>query len=115
VSEQEEIFQQIREALEKSPILVFMKGNPTFPQCGFSAQAVQVLESYGIPYKTVDVLANPLLREAIKEFSQWPTIPQVYVGGELVGGSDILLEMHQSGELEPLIRKAVEGQQEASG
>jgi monothiol glutaredoxin len=108
VSENEEILEEIRKAVEKAPILLFMKGNPTFPQCGFSARAVQVLESYGVPYKAADVLADPLLREAIKEFSNWPTVPQLYVGGQFIGGSDILVEMHESGELEPLIRQAVE-------
>ena len=106
VSEKEELFQKLQEAIEKTPILLFMKGTPTSPECGFSARAVQILESYGVPFKGIDVLADPQLRKGIKEFSNWPTIPQVYIGGELVGGSDILLEMHEQGELEPLIRKA---------
>jgi monothiol glutaredoxin len=102
----QEVLEQIKQAVQSHPIVLFMKGTPSFPQCGFSARAVQVLESYGKTFKAIDVLANPLVRDAIKEFSNWPTIPQVYIGGEFVGGSDILLEMHESGELEPLIEKA---------
>ena len=108
VSEPNDIQERIREVVEKTPILLFMKGTPTFPQCGFSAKVVQVLESYQVPYKTIDVLENPDLRDGIKEFSSWPTVPQLYVGGEFVGGCDITIEMHQQGELEPLVRSAAE-------
>jgi monothiol glutaredoxin len=113
VTPKEEILEQIREAVGKTPVVLFMKGTPSFPQCGFSARAVQVLQEYGVEFRAVDVLENPLVREAIKEFSDWPTIPQLYVGGELVGGSDILVEMHENGELEPLLRK-VTGAAESS-
>lgn len=109
MTEKEKVLERIREAVEKTPVLLFMKGTPEFPQCGFSARAIQVLESYGVPFKTIDVLADPSVREGVKEFSSWPTIPQCYIGGEFVGGSDILLEMHQSGELEPLLRRAAGG------
>jgi monothiol glutaredoxin len=101
-----EVLDQIRQAVEKTPILLFMKGTASFPQCGFSARVVQVLESYGVPFKTVDVLENPLVREGVKEFASWPTIPQLYVGGQFVGGCDIVCEMHEQGELEPLLREA---------
>jgi monothiol glutaredoxin len=101
-----EVLDQIRQAVEKTPILLFMKGTASFPQCGFSARVVQVLESYGVPFKTVDVLSNPLVREGVKEFASWPTIPQLYVGGQFVGGCDIVCEMHEQGELEPLLREA---------
>jgi len=85
-----------------------MKGNPAIPQCGFSRAAVQILELHGVPpekLKSFDVLENSTLRSDVKEFSEWPTIPQIYVNGEFVGGCDILLSMHQSGELEKLLVK----------
>jgi monothiol glutaredoxin len=80
-----------------------MKGTPVFPQCGFSAAAVQILSNLGVKYKAVDVLQNPDVRQGIKEFSNWPTIPQLYVKGEFVGGSDIMMEMFESGELQQLV------------
>jgi monothiol glutaredoxin len=101
-----EILDQIKQAVEKTPILLFMKGTASFPQCGFSARVIQVLESYGVEYKTVDVLSNPLVREGVKEFASWPTIPQLYVGGQFIGGCDIVLEMHEQGELEEVLREA---------
>jgi monothiol glutaredoxin len=106
VANEPDIIEQIRQAVEKTPVLLFMKGTSSFPQCGFSARVVQVLESYGVPYKTVDVLSNPAVREGVKRFANWPTIPQLYVGGKFVGGCDIVTEMHESGELEPLLREA---------
>jgi monothiol glutaredoxin len=99
MSEMEEIKKQIGEAVVGYPIVLFMKGTPTFPQCGFSQRVVQILEGYEVEYRAVDVLSNPLVREGIKEFSDWPTIPQLYVKGEFVGGCDILVEMHENGEL----------------
>ena len=84
-------------------ILLFMKGTPLFPQCGFSSRAIAILDHLGAPYETVDVLADQDIRQGIKAFSDWPTIPQLYVKGEFVGGSDIMMEMFESGELKQLI------------
>ena len=93
------IFERIQENLTGSDVVLFMKGTPTFPQCGFSAQVTQILNYLGVPFKGIDVLADPALREGIKQFSDWPTIPQLYVKGEFVGGCDIVREMFESGEL----------------
>ena len=84
-------------------IVLFMKGTPLFPQCGFSSRAIAILEHLGTPYETVDVLADQEIRQGIKQYSDWPTIPQLYVKGEFVGGSDIMMEMFESGELKTLI------------
>jgi len=99
------VFERIRSDLGQNDVVLFMKGNPAFPQCGFSAAVVQVLTHLGVQFKGVDVLADPSLREGIKEFSDWPTIPQLYVKGEFVGGCDIVREMFQSGELTELFNK----------
>ncbi|KAK7687774.1 monothiol glutaredoxin grx5 [Cerrena zonata] len=99
---------KIQDAVNTTPVVLFMKGTPDFPQCGFSRAAIQVLDLHGVPpekMQTYNVLEDSELREAIKEFSEWPTIPQLYVQGEFVGGCDILLSMHQSGELEDLLEK----------
>ncbi|TDL23731.1 glutaredoxin [Rickenella mellea] len=99
---------QIQKAVTAHPLVVFMKGNPKTPQCGFSRAVVQILDLHQVPpekMKTYDVLEDQELRSGIKEFSEWPTIPQVYVAGEFVGGCDIVLKMHQSGELEELLEK----------
>ncbi len=101
------VLAQIEEQVKKSKILVFMKGTPSFPMCGFSAATVQVLDSYNVPYESVNILEDPAIREGIKRYSNWPTIPQVYINGEFVGGCDIVREMHANSELEPLIRAAV--------
>jgi len=98
---------QIEGAVKGSPVVLFMKGTPDMPQCGFSRAAIQVLDLHGVPaekMKTYNVLEDQELRNGIKEFSDWPTIPQLYVSGEFVGGCDILLGMHQSGELETLLQ-----------
>ncbi len=87
-------------------VLLFMKGNKFFPQCGFSARAVGILQQLGVPFHTVDVLADMEIRQGIKEYGNWPTIPQLYIKGELVGGSDILMEMFQTGELAKLVTPA---------
>lgn len=97
---------QIEQYVKENPVLIFMKGNPQFPMCGFSAATIQIFDSLGVPYQTVDVLQDPAVRDGIKRYSNWPTIPQVYVKGEFVGGCDIIQEMHQSGELEPIVRAA---------
>jgi len=91
--------QRIEELLATSPVFVFMKGNKLMPQCGFSNNVVQILHAVGVPFETFDVLSDGEIRQGIKEFSEWPTIPQVYVKGEFIGGSDILIEMYNSGEL----------------
>jgi len=95
--------EQIRKAIIENDVVLFMKGTPVFPQCGFSAAVVQVLTHLGIKFKGIDVLQDPALRQGIKEFSNWPTIPQLYVKGEFVGGCDIVREMYQSGELVELL------------
>ncbi|KAI9062702.1 glutaredoxin [Trametes sanguinea] len=100
---------KIQQAVTSTPVVLFMKGTPEAPQCGFSRAAVQVLDIHGVPpekMKTFDVLEDSELRQSIKEFSDWPTIPQLYVNGEFVGGCDILINMHQSGELDELLVKA---------
>lgn len=91
--------QRIEALIASSPVFVFMKGNKLMPQCGFSNNVVQILTSLAIPFETFDVLSDIEIRQGIKEFSEWPTIPQVYVKGEFIGGSDILIEMYNSGEL----------------
>ncbi len=97
--------EEIRKAIAENDVVLFMKGTPVFPQCGFSATVVQVLTHLGVRFKGIDVLQDPALRQAIKEFSRWPTIPQLYVKGEFVGGCDIIREMYQSGELVELLNK----------
>jgi monothiol glutaredoxin len=98
----ETVFTRIRSEIESNPVMLYMKGNAMFPQCGFSARVVQILSHMNVPFQTANVLEDPELREGIKAFSNWPTIPQLYVKGELVGGCDIVTEMYQSGELESL-------------
>ena len=94
---------RIQEEIDANDVVLFMKGNPVFPQCGFSAAVVQVLSEIGTKFKGIDVLEDPGLRQGIKEFSNWPTIPQLYVKGEFVGGCDIVREMYETGELQQLI------------
>ena len=94
------VFDRIKQELSENDVVVFMKGTPVFPQCGFSAAVVQVLSHMGVKFKGIDVLQDPGLRQGVKEFTNWPTIPQLYVKGEFVGGCDIVREMFQSGELE---------------
>ncbi len=91
--------QRIEQLIGSSPVFVFMKGNKLMPQCGFSNNVVQILNALAVPFETFDVLSDPEVRQGIKEFSDWPTIPQVYLNGEFMGGSDILIEMYNSGEL----------------
>lgn len=99
------VFGQIQREIDENPVVLFMKGTPVFPQCGFSATVVQVLSHLGVRFKGVDVLQDPGIRQGIKEFSNWPTIPQLYVKGEFVGGCDIIREMYQTGELNDLLQK----------
>jgi monothiol glutaredoxin len=102
-----EVQTQIKELVSNNKILVFMKGSKLMPQCGFSNNTVQILNSLGAPYETVDVLQDPEIRQGIKEYSNWPTIPQVYINGEFVGGSDVLIELYQQGELQQMIEVAL--------
>ena len=99
------IAERIRTDLNSNDIVLYMKGTPVFPQCGFSAQAVQILTMLGTTFKGIDVLADPGLRQGIKDFSSWPTIPQLYIKGEFIGGSDIMREMFQSGELQKALEE----------
>ena len=96
---------QIKEIVEGNPVVLFMKGNAQFPQCGFSGRAIQILQACGVdkPY-TVNVLEDQDIREGVKAYANWPTIPQLYVNGEFIGGSDIMTEMYQSGELQQLLK-----------
>jgi len=97
------VFDRIQTEIDGNPVFLYMKGTPMFPQCGFSARVVQILSHMGVPFQSANVLEEQELREGIKEFSQWPTVPQLYVKGEFVGGCDIVTEMFQSGELETLL------------
>jgi monothiol glutaredoxin len=94
---------RIQEAVKSNRIMIFMKGNRNFPQCGFSAATVAVFDHLGAPYETADVLSDPELREQVKTYSNWPTIPQVYIDGKFVGGCDIIRELYESGELQQLV------------
>ncbi len=93
------VFERIQNDISSTPVVLYMKGTPVFPQCGFSARVVQILSHVGVPFKGINVLEDQELREGIKSFTNWPTIPQLYVKGEFVGGCDIVTEMYQNGEL----------------
>ncbi len=97
--------ERIRNEITETPVVLFMKGTPVFPQCGFSAAVVQILSHLGVKFKGVNVLADPQVRQGIKEFSSWPTIPQLYVKGEFVGGCDIIREMYETGELQQVLEE----------
>jgi monothiol glutaredoxin len=97
--------ERIRHEITETPVVLFMKGSPVFPQCGFSAAVVQILSHLGVKFKGVDVLADPQIRQEIKEFSSWPTIPQLYVKGEFIGGCDIIREMYETGELQQVLEQ----------
>ena len=97
------IEERIQKVIQENEIMLFMKGSPDFPQCGFSGRAVQILEACGVQFGSADVLIDPELREGIKAYSNWPTIPQLYIQGELIGGSDIMMEMYENGELKEKI------------
>ena len=96
---------RIRQEITDTPVVLYMKGSPVFPQCGFSAAVVQILGHLGVKFKGVDVLADPQIRQGIKEFSSWPTIPQLYVQGEFIGGCDIIREMYETGELQQVLEQ----------
>jgi len=95
----DDIIQQIKDQINSNPVLLFMKGSPDFPRCGFSATAVDILKSYNQPFSFVDVLSNPEVRANLPQIANWPTFPQLWINGELIGGSDIMNELHTSGEL----------------
>ncbi|MPT47406.1 MAG: Grx4 family monothiol glutaredoxin [Sphingobium sp.] len=99
----EDVQSRIATLVGDNDVVLFMKGTPLFPQCGFSSRAIAILEHLGVAYETVDVLQDQEIRQGIKEFSDWPTIPQLYVKGEFVGGSDIMMEMYEAGELAQLL------------
>lgn len=110
------VSERIRLEVSENDVVLYMKGTPVFPQCGFSAQAVQIMNMLGVNFKGVDVLADPSLRQGIKDYSNWPTIPQLYIKGEFVGGCDIMREMLQSGELQKMLADrgvATQGQSKA--
>ncbi|HLN24833.1 MAG TPA: Grx4 family monothiol glutaredoxin [Patescibacteria group bacterium] len=98
------VFDRIQQDLNENAVVLYMKGTPMFPQCGFSAAVVQILSDLGVKFKGVDILVDPSLRDAVKQFTNWPTLPQLYVKGEFVGGCDIVREMAASGELQDLLR-----------
>ena len=100
------VINRIKQDIGENDVVLYMKGTPVFPQCGFSAAVVQVLSQLGVKFKGIDILSDPALRQGVKDFSQWPTIPQLYVKGEFVGGSDILMEMYESGELQQMLNSS---------
>jgi monothiol glutaredoxin len=98
---------RIKKMVDDNKIMVFMKGNKLMPQCGFSNNVVQILNTLGVPFETCDILADQEVRQGVKEYSNWPTIPQVYLNGEFLGGSDILIELYQKGELQQMVEVAL--------
>lgn len=104
----EDIHKKIKSQIDDNKIILYMKGNKQFPQCGFSARVVQILNSYDVSYETVDVIADPEIRQGIKVFSNWPTIPQLYVDRQFIGGCDICVEMDERGELEQIVKEAMD-------
>lgn len=101
-----DVIERIKQQLAENPVILYMKGSPSFPQCGFSGRAVQILEQCGVDYAYVNIFEDPELRENLKAYSNWPTFPQLYVNGELIGGSDIMLDLFQKGELQKLLSEA---------
>ena len=102
----DEVLTQIDAKVKNNKVMLYMKGTPEFPQCGFSAHTVEILRSYGVPFASEDGLADHAVRDGIKRYSKWPTIPQVYIDGKFVGGCDIVHELHERGELEPILKAA---------
>ena len=102
-----ELKAKIDKIVTDNKVMVFMKGSKLMPQCGFSNNVVQIMNTLGVPFETLDVLDNPDIRQGIKEYSNWPTIPQIYINGEFVGGSDIAIELYQSGELQQMVEVAL--------
>ncbi len=114
MSEQHTVIDEIKNQIKNNPILLYMKGSPEQPMCGFSAKAVQVLAACGHKFAYVNILENPEIRATLPEYAEWPTFPQLWVSGELIGGSDILLEMYEADELQPILEKAVQTQTSAT-
>ncbi len=110
-----DIMETIREQIEGNPIILYMKGTPQFPMCGFSAQTVQALRAVGAEFASVNVLENPDIRQNLPRYADWPTFPQLYVDGELVGGCDIVMELYQTGELKQIVEQAGKGGSQAAG
>ena len=109
------VFERIKSDISENDVVLYMKGSPVFPQCGFSAAVVQVLTNLGVRFKGIDILADPELRDGVKTFSSWPTIPQLYIKGEFVGGCDIVREMFEAGELAQLLSdKGIEPAKQAA-
>lgn len=104
----EDVQKQIAQEVASNPILLYVKGSPSMPMCGFSKGVMDVFQHLGVPFKTVDVLEDPAIRDGIKQFTQWPTIPQVFIRGEFVGGFDIVRDLFQKGKLEQMVKDAVE-------
>jgi monothiol glutaredoxin len=102
-----DIIESIKEQIESNPVILYMKGSPNQPQCGFSARTSQALMACGERFAYVDILSNPEIRANLPGYANWPTFPQLWVGGELIGGCDIVVEMHESGELQPLLKEAI--------
>ena len=103
-----DVMDKIKHQIESNPVLLYMKGTPDFPQCGFSGRAIQILEHCGTPFAYINIFENPDIRENLKSYSNWPTFPQLFINGELVGGSDIMMELFQSGELQKMLAEAKE-------
>jgi monothiol glutaredoxin len=101
-----DVIERIKSQLSSNPVMLYMKGTPDFPQCGFSAAAVRALSAAGASFGHVNIFEDPELREALKQYSNWPTYPQLYINGELIGGSDIIIEMYNSGELQKVLAEA---------
>ena len=102
-----DVLDRIKEQVESSPIVIYMKGTPQMPQCGYSSRASQALQNCGVEFAYVNVIADPEIFENLPRYADWPTFPQIYVNGELIGGHDILMEMYQKGELQPILEAAV--------
>lgn len=102
-----DVMERIKQQVESNPIIIYMKGTPQFPQCGYSMRAAQALKACGVEFAYVNVLADPEIFENLPRFANWPTFPQIYLNGELIGGHDILMDLHQKGELQSMVEEAV--------
>lgn len=102
-----DVLDRIKQQIDENPVLLYMKGTPNFPQCGFSSRAIQVLQACDVEFSYVNIFEDPEVRENLKRYSNWPTFPQLFINGELVGGSDIMLELYESGELQKMLPQSV--------